>query len=205
MLIGHLTDLHCVKPEEKLQGVIDTNKLAAMAVTAINDKELRPECVVVTGDLTHNGLIDEMRQAKDILDALSVPYYCLPGSHDDLTIFLEVFGELPYLSNLSEKVNYAIQDYDINIIVIDTLSVSKLPDVTQTQCAWLNDNLNATKHKPTFVAMHPPPIPTQILVKSEILDPGKNWCLDLKKIIESHPQIDIIACVRNRSSTHTDK
>ncbi len=91
------------------------------------------------------------------------------------------------------------------LIVIDTLSVSKLPDVTQTQCAWLNDNLNATKHKPTFVAMHPPPIPTQILVKSEILDPGKNWCLDLKKIIESHPQIDIIACVRNRSSTHTDK
>jgi outer membrane protein assembly factor BamB/predicted phosphodiesterase len=38
--------------------------------------------VLVTGDVTDMGTFANLRLAKDILDALRVPYYVIPGNHD---------------------------------------------------------------------------------------------------------------------------
>jgi len=38
--------------------------------------------VLVTGDVTEMGSYAELRQSKDILDGLRIPYHIIPGSHD---------------------------------------------------------------------------------------------------------------------------
>ena len=38
--------------------------------------------VLVTGDITEMGSYNNLRQAKDILDGLRIPYHIIPGNHD---------------------------------------------------------------------------------------------------------------------------
>src|SRR5581483_10653524 len=79
LLIGHITDFHALEPGERLGGKLDTNRLAEQAVEAMNARLSSSDVVVVTGDLTHDGKAGAMREARTILDKLSVPYLVLPG------------------------------------------------------------------------------------------------------------------------------
>ena len=38
--------------------------------------------VIVTGDITEMGTLENLSQAKEILDGLAVPYHVIPGNHD---------------------------------------------------------------------------------------------------------------------------
>lgn len=69
--IVHISDLHC---GERGGGV------APQAAAAIN--RLRPDCIVVTGDLTHNGSRRDYRLARAFLETLNAPVVGCCGNHD---------------------------------------------------------------------------------------------------------------------------
>lgn len=69
--ILHLTDLHFGFHRQALVGPL----LARIA-------QLRPDLVVVGGDLTHRGLTGQMQQARAFLDGIEAPTICMPGNHD---------------------------------------------------------------------------------------------------------------------------
>lgn len=73
LTFAHLTDIHVApgadSEDHLLQVVADIN-------------ELKPDFVVVTGDLTNNGTNAELEAAKAVLDQLDVPYYAIPGNHE---------------------------------------------------------------------------------------------------------------------------
>ncbi|MEW6439565.1 MAG: metallophosphoesterase [bacterium] len=50
------------------------------AVDQVN--AMLPAFVLLTGDLTNNGGLEEYAVLKDILSELTVPYYCVPGDND---------------------------------------------------------------------------------------------------------------------------
>nr|WP_255522099.1 metallophosphoesterase [Paracoccus sp. NBH48] len=43
---------------------------------------LRPDLVVIGGDITHRALPAQMRQARAFLDRIEAPLMCMPGNHD---------------------------------------------------------------------------------------------------------------------------
>ena len=67
----HLSDLHF--------GRTDPATLAPLLATA---KEIRPDVVIVSGDLTQRARGGQFREARDFLAALPQPQIVVPGNHD---------------------------------------------------------------------------------------------------------------------------
>ncbi|MCK9209719.1 MAG: metallophosphoesterase, partial [Ignavibacteriaceae bacterium] len=70
---GWITDLHIgsKNADVDLQAVVQD----------INAKK-EVSFVIATGDITENGKTEDLKNAKQILDKLTVPYYIIPGNHD---------------------------------------------------------------------------------------------------------------------------
>jgi outer membrane protein assembly factor BamB len=86
----HITDTHIgstTGAEDLRRTVSDINSLKTVSFA------------VVTGDITEFGSDDQMRLAKQILDSLTIPWYCIPGNHDMKwsesggTSFGKIFGD----------------------------------------------------------------------------------------------------------------
>ncbi|MDN5567802.1 MAG: metallophosphoesterase [Paracoccus sp. (in: a-proteobacteria)] len=69
--ILHLTDLHFGFHRIELVGPL---------LTRI--EELRPDLIVISGDITHRGLPAQMQQARHFLDRMTAPVMLMPGNHD---------------------------------------------------------------------------------------------------------------------------
>ncbi|MBX3685276.1 MAG: metallophosphoesterase [Rhodocyclaceae bacterium] len=67
----HLSDLHF---GDQTQGSAAALKQAV--------RSLRPDLVVVTGDLSQRGRARELETARDFLDSFGVPWVATPGNHD---------------------------------------------------------------------------------------------------------------------------
>src|SRR5689334_9194071 len=67
----HLSDLHF--------GRVDAALLDPVADFA---RQLQPDCVVVSGDLTQRARSAEFTQAREFLDRLAAPQVVVPGNHD---------------------------------------------------------------------------------------------------------------------------
>ena len=70
---GWITDLH-----------IGSQNADADLQAVVQDMNLKKEVsfVVATGDITESGKAEDLKNAKQILDKLNVPYYIIPGNHD---------------------------------------------------------------------------------------------------------------------------
>lgn len=69
--IAHISDLHF--------GAAD-DQVAELLVESIDD--LRPDLVVVSGDLTQRARRNQFREARAFLDRLKFPQLIVPGNHD---------------------------------------------------------------------------------------------------------------------------
>ncbi len=73
MLLVHISDLHC--------GPLFRPEALSAAIEEIND--LAPDVVLVTGDLTEDGIVSEFRQARDELAKLKAQHLIfVSGNHD---------------------------------------------------------------------------------------------------------------------------
>ena len=71
--VAQITDLH-----------FGYNAEGDASVERIADEvnRVRPDLVVVTGDLAHNGRWDQYDRAQRVFERLSMPIVCIPGNHD---------------------------------------------------------------------------------------------------------------------------
>lgn len=76
--IAHISDPHCSKAKSGKIG-FNPNKLAS-CITEVN--ALKPDLVVVTGDLTMFGFKDDYLLAKKYLSKIKAPLLVIPGNHD---------------------------------------------------------------------------------------------------------------------------
>ena len=97
-----------------------------------------------------------MRVARSILDGLTMPYFALPGGHDDVKIFWEVFGDLPYLKRNGD-VCYTIEDFGVRLVALETTSalMSAAPQLGPARLEWLRGKLSGSS-KPSDSACDAP-------------------------------------------------
>lgn len=95
-------------------------------VSKLNKLDL--DFVLVCGDISNLGRIDELQLAKEILDELHAKYYCCHGNHDyvvdggtDLTPFRTIFGATQFVTQVCnynllvlQMVNWAEPPLEIN-------------------------------------------------------------------------------------------
>lgn len=184
MKIIHISDLHIGEKKESPE-VLD--KL----IQEVN--ESRPETIIITGDLTDEGLEREYKDVVEILKRFEKKPYVVPGNHDarndGLEIFREHFTKPPFA------------DYIKNLNAVLIGLNSSLPDsqegmIGEQQLEWLTRQLEdipkwqVPGKKILFMHHHILPIPhtgreRNILYDAgELLELAKNNGIDM--ILSGH-------------------
>ena len=161
-LFVQLTDLHIREPGRLAYGRLDTAPYLRRAVQTIEQLRQKPQAVVLTGDLTDFGRPAEYAHLRECLAPLTVPYYLLPGNHDDATQMRAAFPEHTYLG-ASGFVQYTVQLGPVRLITLDTtVAEQSYGALCAKRLAWLEDTLNNSRDVPVVIAMHHPPFKTLI-------------------------------------------
>jgi 3',5'-cyclic-AMP phosphodiesterase len=160
MLICQLTDLHVCAVGVSCNRVSDTNMFAVRAFRTVAAMKPAPDVVVITGDLTENGLPAEYANlAALIRQNLPMPVYVIPGNHDRRENFRDALSHLPGVTADPVFVQYAVEDYPVRLVMLDTVVFgSGHGALRDEQLTWLDRTLAEAPGKPTIVAMHHPPL-----------------------------------------------
>jgi Icc protein len=160
MIIAQISDTHiALDTPDADQRIRDFES----TIADINALHPAPDVIVHTGDIVHNGRQDEYAQAAAILAKASAPVYVLAGNKDDRAKLRAAFAACGYLSTDSEFVDYAIEDYPVRLIAVDTLSsTSNKGDFDPERFRRLTDLSDAGTGKPIAVFAHHPPFEVKV-------------------------------------------
>ena len=155
MIIAQISDTHiALDTPDADQRIRDF----ALTVADINALDPAPDVIVHTGDIVHNGRQDEYARAAAILAEVHAPVYVLAGNKDDRANLHEAFSARGYLAPDSDFIDYAIDDYPVRLIALDTLSLSSNKgDFCPERVGRLIDLIDAETTKPIAVFTHHPP------------------------------------------------
>lgn len=164
----------------------DPDECLLRAVEAILALPDRPDALVVSGDLTDNGAPAEYGRLRDLLAPLDLEPHVLPGNHDLRAPLREAFG-LPGAG--TEPASHAVDLGPLRLICLD----STIPDaeggaLDEGRIEWLDAALAEERRKPTVIAMHHPPLRTEIPTFERIgLAPESREAL--AGVLDRHPQV----------------
>lgn len=207
MILVHLTDLHVRPIGMASSRVAETNMLTERALRAVRNLNTQPDAIVISGDLTENGLATEYAVLSEMLGRLiRVPVYVIPGNHDRREVLKQELAHLPGVTDDPIYVRYAVNAHDIRLVMLDTvIPGSGAGQQSAEQLAWLDETLGAEPEKPTIVVMHHPPFLCGIVHMDTIAlrDPS-----GFIGVIAKHPQVRRILCGHhhrpiNASVAHT--
>lgn len=155
MIIAQISDTHIA---------IDTpdadqrRRDLALTIADINALDPAADAIVHTGDIVHGGRQDEYAQAASILATARPPVYVVAGNKDNRENLREAFSASGYLAPDCEFIDYAIDDYPVRLIALDTLSAgSNKGEFCPERVRRLIDLIDAETTKPIAVFTHHPP------------------------------------------------
>jgi 3',5'-cyclic-AMP phosphodiesterase len=155
MIIAQISDTHIALDTPDGQRRLSD---FARTIEDINALVPAPDVIVHTGDVVHNGRPDEYAAAAAILAKARAPVYVLAGNKDDRANLRAAFAARGYLSRDSDFIDYAIEDYPVRLIAVDTLSTaSNKGDFCPERVRRLIDMIDAETTKPIAVFAHHPP------------------------------------------------
>lgn len=160
MLLCQISDPHIVSEGTLAYGRIDTPRMLERCVRKILELPRLPDVVVATGDLTDHATAEEYGLLRELLAPLAMPLYLVVGNHDDRSAIRAAFPEHSYLAGENGFVQYAVEDFPVRLLVLDTL-VPGSPGgaLCPQRLQWLDRRL-AESSRPTVIAQHHPPFKT---------------------------------------------
>ena len=160
MIIAQISDTHIAldtpDADQRIQDFAST-------IADINALDPAPDVIVHTGDIVHNGRQDEYAQAVTTLAGAHAPVYVMVGNKDNRANLRQAFSGCGYLAPDSDFIDYAIEDYPVRLIALDTLSSgSNKGDFCQQRVGRLIDLIDAETTKPIAVFAHHPPFEVMV-------------------------------------------
>ena len=194
MILVQLTDLH-VRPEGMAAyRVAETNMLTERAFRAVAGMKVKPDAVVISGDLTDNGLVDEYRVLADMLrcNLGHVPVYLIPGNHDRRDVMRAELGTWPGVNSDPDLIQYTVETLPVRLVLLDTLVPGAgHGELSPKSLIWLDTVLRARPSTPTIVVMHHPPFICGISHMDSI---NLRNSTAFAEVIGRHPQVERILC-----------
>jgi 3',5'-cyclic-AMP phosphodiesterase len=164
----------------------DPEKCLRRSVEAILALPDRPDALLVSGDLTDDGSAAGYARVRELLEPLGLEPHVLPGNHDLRGPLREAFG----LSGTGEEpIDYAVDLGPLRLVCLDTIVPgSDGGTLDAERLGWLDEALAAEPERPTVLAMHHPPLRTEIPTFERIgLDPEAREALAV--VLDRHPQV----------------
>ena len=190
-LLVQITDTHILPPGELLYGSTDTATHLRESVRQINSMQPKPDVVLITGDLVERPDEVSYQYFIDIINALEMPVYVIPGNHDDPQKMREFFAGTPYFPATDDTFQYAIENFTFRILALNShADGTELPEFDQQRLSWLQHQLSISD-KPVLIALHHPPMTTGI----ELIDMGgSDWFQGLKFALAVYKQVKLLIC-----------
>ncbi len=190
MMLAQITDMHLVAEGQLLFDRIDTGGFLARAIAHVN--RLEPDFVLLTGDLVDDGSPAAYANLKRLLRDLERPYALLPGNHDSRENMKAAFPHLPGCGAGEPFIQFAIEDYPLRLIGLDTLQPGESGGLLcQARLDWLAARLAEQPARPTLVAMHHPPFVSGLQEMDAINCAN---AAALAALVEGQPQVERIVC-----------
>lgn len=201
MRIVQLTDTHVVaRGRGAYQDQIDTNGMLAKAIDRVNALRPRPDCVIITGDLTDHGTLDEYAELVRQLARLELPFYLVIGNHDHRETMVAAL-DYPHLAGVGPFVQYTVDHHPVRLVVLDSTSdVHHMGVFCETRRAWLEARLAEAPERPTIVALHHPPFDTGIAMMDAA---GPGWAQGLVETLARYPNVERVLCGHIHRSIQT--
>jgi len=192
MILGQISDLHIKAHGQKSYRVVDTAGSLRRCIAHIGSLKQLPEAIVITGDLVDSGLPVEYGHLRELLAPLKMPYYLIPGNHDDRGALRDAFPDHAYLRQNGDRIDYVVDEHELRIVAIDTVVPRKSGGrLDPDSIAWLDRTLRAAPDRPTMLVMHHPPFRTWIGHMDEI---GLENPDLLRSVVLRHPQVERVLC-----------
>jgi 3',5'-cyclic AMP phosphodiesterase CpdA len=192
-LIAQISDLHLKAGGRLTYGVVDTLGALRRAVDHINASKQRPDVVVISGDLVDFGRADEYAVLRPELERLHMPFYLVPGNHDDRENLLAAFADQAWLPlSAAGPLDWVVEEHPVRLIGLDTTVPGEHGGrLDYVQLDWLNTQLSRRPDVPMVLVLHHPPFITGIGHMD--LAPFGNAAA-LEEVISRHPQVERLLC-----------
>jgi Icc protein len=192
MLIAQISDTHITAPGTLAYGIAPVAENLERCVEHINRFVPRPDLVLLSGDITQAGLPEEFEHAARLLDALQMPYYVIPGNHDDRLALWAAFGGRACPSRAQGFINYVVEGHDIRLIALDsTVPGASGGEICERRAGWLDARLSEDRLKPTLLFMHHPPLKFGV-IETDV--DGFEGADRLAEVIRKYDNITKIVC-----------
>jgi Icc protein len=192
MILGQISDLHIKTRGRKSYRVVDTAESLRRCIAHVLNLKQPPAAIAITGDLVDSGAPGEYAHLRELLTPLTMPYYLIPGNHDDRDALRAAFPDHRYLRQHEDRIDYVIDEHDLRIVALDTVIPRESGGrLDSKSMEWLERTLSERPDRPTIVLMHHPPFKTWIghMDKVGLANPEI-----LHSIIVRHPQVERILC-----------
>lgn len=152
MRIAQISDTHISLDFPGRQGDLER------CVAQINAFSPRPDVVIHTGDISHDGLPQQYEIARNLLQKLEVPWFVLAGNRDKRQTLIEAFSQCGIPRTSFPFVQYALDEFAVRLVCVDTLSdACNKGDLCEDRLDDLERLLIAEPDRPTAIFMHHPP------------------------------------------------
>jgi len=191
MLIAQISDLH-VQERPGLDGVLASTHLRRCIAT-LNRLNPRPDLVLMTGDLTERGGLQEYRMLQSVIGELDIPYLLIPGNHDHPDHLRAVFAQDAYLQAGHPFIQYVDESWPVRIVALDTTTRGGHHGVLcPERLQWLAARLAEQPDRTTVVMMHHLPVDTGIRQMDAIgLLEGRD---EFVRIVGAHANVERVLC-----------
>jgi len=192
MLIAQISDFHIMEPDAPIEAVNQTALHLKKAVDHINAMNPLPDVVLGTGDLVNKGKDSEYAILRELLAPLKPPILLIPGNHDHRENMRAAFPDHSYLNQDPRFIHFAIEDYALRLIGLDTLIPNQPSgELCADRCNWLDDRLREKPTAPTIVFLHHPPFKSGLWHMDSM---GLSGSDRLAAVIEKHSQVERVLC-----------
>ena len=150
----HLTDPHLFADKDgALRGVVTYSSLRRV-LTHYQAANWQADVVALTGDIIHDDSAAAYVHCRELLEALNLPVYCLPGTHDVRSLMRDELGEAPF--------NYCGSGEHGNwlLVSVDSCAAGRAGGIIGDEEMRRVEQVVSGSNAPhVLVCLHHPPVP----------------------------------------------
>lgn len=191
MIIAQISDTHILARSSDQSAGAARAEALRRCVADINRQGA--DAVIHTGDTVHHGTAEEYAHLSEILAGLQAPLFLIPGNRDRRDALSGAFGHLSYLPANGEFLHYAIDDYPIRLVALDSVDAGERKGAfCARRLAWLEETLAREPDRPTILFIHHPPFDIPRHFVGGYRRPHEAG--DLTAAVARHPQVKRLLC-----------
>ena len=201
MLIVQITDVH-LRSSGLLHGRVDTTANLEAVLERVAGSGLRPDLLLLSGDLADDGAPGSYRALRQRIEpvaaSLGSTVLYLPGNHDERAAFREVLLEggphaVRPRGGRDQPLDQAVELGGVRVVALDSVVQGHdHGELTESQLAWLAEQLGERAPAGTVLALHHPPVasPIELMTRISLRHPERLAAVvqasDVRLVVAGH-------------------